>query len=478
MLRGVAASIPILTRCRGEAGGLEFLNRARRMVTGRSPVESSGPQFYVVSCPEGHRLRGQRTEGYQALRCPTCGGGAFVLPRSPLPQPLPPAETKRRVAPPVVQPDDDAPIQYVDAPSPSTEFEDDEVEIHWLDDSNTLEPSLEERASALSEEDIPPEYLAPPAQPAPSSPSPPQRASRKEKRKKSRAASPADNVALAPPDSREPAPRTVEGAVLSPEERSILVPAGRSHGWLRRNRVALLLVGMLAVAGATIAYRLHRQRLERLPHEAETNYEEGLRALDDGEFDVARQKLARAASAFAQLGSRDERSGPAQQLAREAAIYADLCPRSLEELVDEAARTEPADWPRRFEVNYQGRAIIVDDVLIEASSARDASGAPLELSYRILVGRGPQASRTGLINLSGFKLFDDRPREAGEPVLFGARLDSVTLEGNQWHVRLVPDSGVLLSRFEPLKLLGWTPRSLTSSEPEASTPLARGDRRP
>jgi hypothetical protein len=232
----------------------------------------------------------------------------------------------------------------------------------------------------------------------------------------------------------------------------------------------LLFLAILAVAGATTAYRMHRQRLERLPHEAETSFEEGVEALDKGEFDVARQKLARAASAFAQLGSSDERAAPAAQLSREAAIYADLCPRSLEELIDEAGRTEPADWPRRFEVNYRGRAIIVDDVLVDDPLPGGAGQAPLQLSYRILLGRGPQASRTGRIDVTGLKLFDDRARQDGESVLFGARLESVTLEGNVWIVRLDPDSGVLMSRFEPLKLLGWTPRA--SAQKEAGTELA------
>ena len=42
----------------------------------------------------GHRVRGERTEGYQALRCPACGEGVFVLPRSPLPEPVAPARPR------------------------------------------------------------------------------------------------------------------------------------------------------------------------------------------------------------------------------------------------------------------------------------------------------------------------------------------------------------------------------------------------
>src|SRR3954465_6115006 len=65
------------------------------MLQGRGPSVPPRPQYYNVACPEGHVLRGLRTEGYQALRCPTCGEGIFVLPRSPLPDPpRPPARSR------------------------------------------------------------------------------------------------------------------------------------------------------------------------------------------------------------------------------------------------------------------------------------------------------------------------------------------------------------------------------------------------
>ena len=74
----------------GEAA-LDLLGRARKWVKGMGPAEPAEPQPFRVSCPEGHVIRGRRTEGYQALRCPECGAGVFVLPRSPLPMPPAPA---------------------------------------------------------------------------------------------------------------------------------------------------------------------------------------------------------------------------------------------------------------------------------------------------------------------------------------------------------------------------------------------------
>ncbi|HEU5115773.1 MAG TPA: hypothetical protein VFT74_03780, partial [Isosphaeraceae bacterium] len=74
---------------------MDLLGRARKMLKGIGPGDSARPQYYSVTCPQGHSLRGLRTEGYQALRCPTCGEGIFVLPRSPLPEPAaPPARTR------------------------------------------------------------------------------------------------------------------------------------------------------------------------------------------------------------------------------------------------------------------------------------------------------------------------------------------------------------------------------------------------
>src|SRR3954447_2003141 len=74
------------------------------MVGGLAGHSPKVPQLYQVCCVEGHRLRGERTEGYQALRCPTCGEGIFVLPRSPLPEPVAPTAARE----PQVQPVDDA----------------------------------------------------------------------------------------------------------------------------------------------------------------------------------------------------------------------------------------------------------------------------------------------------------------------------------------------------------------------------------
>ena len=74
---------------------LKFLGRARKFFQDLGSEPESKVQYFNVICASGHRVRGERTEGYQALRCPACGDGVFVLPRSPLPEPVAPARSSR-----------------------------------------------------------------------------------------------------------------------------------------------------------------------------------------------------------------------------------------------------------------------------------------------------------------------------------------------------------------------------------------------
>ena len=95
-----------------------LLDRARRVLGSRP---ASGPvraQVYRVACPEGHVLHGHRTEGYQALRCPECDQGIFVLPRSPLPEPAPP-RAGARTARPARRPSEPDDLVLDNPPSPA-----------------------------------------------------------------------------------------------------------------------------------------------------------------------------------------------------------------------------------------------------------------------------------------------------------------------------------------------------------------------
>ena len=125
---------------------MDLLGRARSLIKGLGTPPVAKIQYYSVVCPLGHRLRGQRTGGYQALRCPSCGEGIFVLPASPLPEPVAPERSARsRPANIPAAEVDEGPIELKD-PSQVTvdivEPEDPEVEseIVW-DDEAAGEPS-------------------------------------------------------------------------------------------------------------------------------------------------------------------------------------------------------------------------------------------------------------------------------------------------------------------------------------------------
>jgi len=107
----------------GRWGLSGLLQNARKFFQGLAPAPAARSQSFSVACPEGHRLTGVRTEGYQALRCPTCGEGIFVLPRSPLPEPAAPASTapaRHRAPAPFV---DDDPVALSD-PTPVLDRDD------------------------------------------------------------------------------------------------------------------------------------------------------------------------------------------------------------------------------------------------------------------------------------------------------------------------------------------------------------------
>jgi DNA-directed RNA polymerase subunit RPC12/RpoP len=117
---------------------LKFLGRAKRFLQDLGSEPETKTQYFNVLCASGHRVRGERTEGYQALRCPACGEGVFVLPRSPLPEPAaPPRPTsaRRGMSDGWV---DEGPVELTDPARVSVEIDSresgaDDAEIIWDD---------------------------------------------------------------------------------------------------------------------------------------------------------------------------------------------------------------------------------------------------------------------------------------------------------------------------------------------------------
>lgn len=413
-----------------------FLGKARKMIGRGGSTEPPKPQYYQVACPEGHIIRGERTEGYQALRCPHCGDGVFVLPRSPLPLPPTPSTARAKVRPSAsYQPESyqDVGIELTEAP-PQEELE----EIQWIDPAAT-EPGPAPRRAAPpdpeppSEVDFSPEVAAefePKAEPA----APP-------KAKPRPASQPRPKAATAAPSAQRDRPARASGMAVEVEPGRIAVAPRRRRG----SQVALVVSAVAILAIGSYFYKSYKNRLAELPHEAEVNAAEGKAALETGRFDEAKVKLGRAAKAYRQLKASDEAAVEAIQLAEEAAILADQSSREPKEIVEDIARRDDADGTDRFEREYKNRAVLL-------SAKIKKVGDPIELDYLILVGRGPTPAKTGRFDLTGFKLLEGRNLKKDDQIIFGARYDSIRIEGGEWRITLQPDSGTWMTNAKALAI--------------------------
>ena len=412
-----------------------LLGRAKSMMQGWAAPPPSRAQSYNVACAEGHRLRGQRTEGYQALRCPTCGDGIFVLPRSPLPEPPIPSTVSRSRASAIPEAFyEEDPHLLTDPPAPGSEGEIDpdesgEAEIDWVDelpavpDPRQEAPKVDQPTKAKSAPEVVP--AAPAVRPRPKKP------------------------------AAKPAPPMVP-----------VVDQPTLAEWAWRNRNALLVAGVVLLVLGAIGVRRHRQRLEELPQVAEIGRTEGLKRLDDGDFQGAKKLLGDAASAVDSLGGRYAAAEAIRQGAREAAIFTDLVPEGLDRLLEEAATyRDVKEWPSHFAGYYRGRSVILESV-ITAVPDPDRPDSSYQIEYRIFTGPGPKADARARIDLAGFRLFALSLPKVGEPQTFGARLAGLEFDliSSEWVFTFEPESGVFITHPKALASIGWT-TSEASEEP-------------
>jgi len=410
---------------------LGLFGRAKDLIKGLGTTSEAEVQFYNVTCPAGHRVRGQRTEGYQALRCPACGEGVFVLPASPLPDPGPRTVSgaDRRASSAVARsrPVDEGPIELLDADEATVEVADSiphpDAEIRWQEESDQV-------ASAVTP-DL--EIEVPPGEVADAIPS----------------ASPAS-----PRPRRKVRPPAAEPAVAVTKE-----PRGRRRSAWRPLR---LFAGVALLVAATIAFRVWRVNRQGLPQVAELGREQGIPALKVGDFDKAYQLLAPAKQAVESLGGQVEGADRIRQAADEASLYVNLSPIGLEEMLDEAARTNPKTWANRFESQYQGRGVVFDSRI---RSTPETEAGRYEVDFVVLPTEdagsfragGARPDRSARIDFAGFELFDLASPKVGDHVVFGARLAAFEFDAatSGWVVRLEPESGFFVQFHEALESLGW-----------------------
>lgn len=422
-------------------GGL--LGQARKLLRGFAQEVAPRAQHFSLRCPDGHRLSGTRTDGYQALRCPTCGEGIFVLPRSPLPEPPAPASPKpspESAAARAVE--DDSPVALSDAwPSKpgraAAETEDDEAdgEIEWFD-----EPEAEPAAGAAPE---PPRRKGPTADPADLADEEIRKAGAAGRAKPRRGASNRPR-----PDPRKPAVEDDPGEADADEPKVVL----RTR--VRPKRNLLIFAGVILVVVSTVAYRSWRTARQDLPRVAALGKSDGLAALDAGNFDAARQILLPARSAVDSLGDQSPEADAVRQGAQEVEIFTQLCPSTLEEILEEATRAEPDEWPDRFKKLYKGRTVLIDTQVVAVPDTQGRGSH--ELAYRIFAaGEGEKPRGSAKIETRGFRLFDQTKPRVRDRVTFGAKLTSFSYdtESQTWRVGLEPESGVVIVHRQAIESL-------------------------
>jgi hypothetical protein len=244
-----------------------------------------------------------------------------------------------------------------------------------------------------------------------------------------------------------------QAAVLKPK------PTSRTR---TLNRWLLVLVPLLVIA--TVAWRLRRQSMQEYPLIAERGRTEGIPALDAGNFDKAYQILSAARTAVDKLGGDVEGADEIRKAADQAAIFIDLLSETPEDLLAEAGRSDPLSWATRFDTLYKGRAILIDSWITAEPDRGGTAG--YDIQYRVLppgegsnfreggVSRPP---RIGLIDFTGFKLFELATPHIGQRKIFGARLSGFKYDEGRdgWVIRLEPQSGVFITHPEALEAIGW-----------------------
>jgi hypothetical protein len=334
-----------------------------------------------------------------------------------LPEPTAPASRRREIDEALATAVEEGPIPLADAPEGVEEAE---AEIEWVEPIEGEGEGQGEAEAPPVEVEIPYEEdlaAARARQAAPAQPRPTRRARRP-----------------------EPEP---EAVAVEEEDEAVAATSGR-------RRHALRFAAIAAVAIVALVLGLwQRFKQQEYPKIAERGRTEGLKALDAGEFDKARDLLNRARRAVDGMRGEFRGAEEIRQGAEEADLIADLVDEPLERLLDQAARVGPEEWALAFDRQYKGRGILLDVHIVGP-----AAGGGFELDYRVLA-RGPNGPRVARIDTAGFKLLELAHPKPGDGLIFGARLGSFRLDGDAWRITLQPDSGVIMTHPRALEALGW-----------------------
>ena len=462
---------------------MKFLGQAKKFFNVLATEPESKAEYFNVRCVAGHRVRGERTEGYQALRCPACGEGVFVLPRSPLPMPTAPKRSemprsRQMMGERLV---DEGPVELSDPASVSVDLGGEErgaadADIIW-DDAlpEAAPPVAPKKVVRSSDESVDLGVAGPPAAAGatPKARSAPRDGASRGQRASERAhrhAAGQREARAAPADDRFSGPRPEAALAAAPaqaEQVHEIKPLNRKR---LLNRVLIVLVPVLVLA--TVAWSYRQNVRQGLPLIAEKGRTEGIAALEAGEFDKANQLLSAAKSAVDSLGGAVQDADKIRQAADEAAIFVNLISDDLGELLGELGRMRPSERESRFDTLYKGRSIVIDTIITAVPDGTASS--KYELAFRILPPgesstREGSPDRMGVFDLTGFKLFEQVARKVGDQVIFGAQLQSLEYDADLkiWLVRFMPKSGVYITHTKALDSMHWGAETIPIREEPA-----------
>jgi DNA-directed RNA polymerase subunit RPC12/RpoP len=456
---------------------LKFLGQAKKFWSVLATEPETKAEYFNVRCVSGHRVRGERTEGYQALRCPACGEGVFVLPRSPLPLPTAPkrSETSRSRQMRDERLVDEGPVELSDPASVSVDLGGEErggadADIIWDDALPEAAPPVAPKKVVRSlDESVDLGVAGPPAAAgaAPKAKSTPRGGASPGQRARERTRPHAvgqQEARTAPGNDRLSRPRP---EVDRDERVHEIKPLSRKR---LLNRVLIVLVPVLVLA--TVAWRYRQNVRQGLPLVAEKGRTEGITALEAGEFDKANQLLSAAKSAVDDLGGAVQDADNIRQAADEAAIFVNLISEDLGELLGELGRMRPSERESRFDTLYKGRSIVLDTIVTAVPDGTASS--KYELAFRILPpgessNREGSPDRMGVFDLTGFQLFEQPPRKVGDQVIFGAQLQSLEYDADLklWLIRFMPKSGVYITHTKALESMHWGAETIPVREEPA-----------
>lgn len=227
-----------------------------------------------------------------------------------------------------------------------------------------------------------------------------------------------------------------------------LVPPRR---WFTLRRLVPL--GVLLLLAFTVVMTARSKHRGSLRNDFETSFEQGIDALEQGDFEAAAEQLGAAAQAVSRLGLSPDESHGAVHAAREAALCRDLSPSRLDQIARQAAEDTALrgreSWERSFGTLYEGQSIVFDGLVFPKTFP---DRVRYDLDFLLV-----QDGRRFELDARDLALLIELAPPSPQRVVFGARLAAVepSSSADRWQIGLAPDSGVLFTRPELLKQLGW-----------------------